>query len=971
MSKKINKNGIRIANIEGSEIIKNINDNKRVNIKYNGVFSYSLLSLKLMELGVKVSVNNTTDDIICIRFGYGYGDTKNTKEYLSVEQIREKLYLKGFTIQKRIHTTLKASKKDNQKITIVGDEYVLVNKDGEIISTEKIKYKDIKYKVWFRTPSKARVGDVFFINEDLLPHIRKWQRMGMEFVDNEECKLVELLAYESLTASAIVDTLEIKPSEILVLNDLDSYFNINCADVVLNNKEGVNFCDVIPGEKEIKNTLFDGQALLEDSLFVSTNAGIKLLRQHMFKACGFRTYIQVFFKDYCEKNNLDYETFTVKDRYGNKVLAKNVKLITTENAMKWEKFFANKAEGFKVWSRAVEEDKCTFGVCKEDHPSKYGDMQRTSYQHINTLCMEKTEESKNEIKEIAKYSIDFVNNLKASDEEFIGYLESMQKSNNKIQLGAMLNANAFILDIYKKNNNFVKSKFFRRFKAEIISKLVGNMRAGKLFVEGDNLTVVGNPYTMLLHSVGALNEYIKGNKIEGYADETLDISKEYISVYTKRFIDNEYLAAFRNPHNAPNNIAYFKNNKSELMDRYFNFSSNIIAINMVETEIQDLANSMDQDSDFMLVTNNKIMVKKAKEVFRNELYPCIVNSLKTSNKTYNYNLNGWVDIDNTLARAKDEIGLTSNLAQLANSFYWNSNKDKELSNIVVICSVLAQVAIDNAKRNYEIDIVEERKRISKLEKMNPEVEFEDRKYKAKPSFWKHISGEKILDRNIDKSIKCPMVYLDEIIEKEIGKASSHQEDDNKFFLADIKGRAKGKQMEKIEEMIRDYDKKVKEYTIDDKKDKRGDVDKKSNFYKWNEMLFNDTIEKIAKMKIEPKTMLKLISNALLEDGSNKKYCRKMLNTLYTTHKTLFLSCFKEAEEEIYAVKKDLIKKAKENNLTVARDLKVKEIEEKENRTLEWKERGEIYRELEKEVNKVIVKDSEILDVIMPKIEEKK
>lgn len=98
-------------------------------------------------------------------------------------------------------------------------------------------------------------------------------------------------------------------------------------------------------------------------------------------------------------------------------------------------------------------------------------------------------------------------------------------------------------------------------------------------VNGDNLTVCGNPYALLLYSVG--EDFEK--------DPTLSQESNCIQCYTKRFDDNEYLAAFRNPHNSPNNICYLHNVHSKEIDKYFAFSQNIIAVNCIHTDIQDRA----------------------------------------------------------------------------------------------------------------------------------------------------------------------------------------------------------------------------------------------------------------------------------------------------------------------------------------------------------------------------------------------
>ena len=302
---------------------------------------------------------------------------------------------------------------------------------------------------------------------------------------------------------------------------------------------------------KLKNVLFDGQALLEGI------NGMQLLRQHFFKACAFGSRIQLFFKDMCALYGWDYETKTVKDRYGNDVLIKDIRMITTENAMKWEKFFDDKAQGFEYWKGKVIEDGCVFGICKHDKPSKYGKYQRMSYQMINTLPLQG-----DDITKLCSETVNFVNKLKEDDEEYVQYLDRTKSD---------INPNEMMVALYNKNKEFAQSEMFRKNKTVVLKEYKNTLRKGKLLTEGDNLTVVGNPYIMLQHSLHLLDDYIKNGVLENYIDETLPIlSKgEGISCYTTRFYHGEKLAGFRNPFNAPNNMCYYENFISDKISRVF------------------------------------------------------------------------------------------------------------------------------------------------------------------------------------------------------------------------------------------------------------------------------------------------------------------------------------------------------------------------------------------------------------------
>ena len=69
----------------------------------------------------------------------------------------------------------------------------------------------------------------------------------------------------------------------------------------------------------------------------------------------------------------------------------------------------------------------------------------------------------------------------------------------------------------------------------------------------------------------------------------------------------------------------------------------------------------------MLVTNQKEIVECAKRCY--EKYPTIVNSLRESGITYNNTKSDYAVMDNRFASSKMGIGWSSNLAQLAMTYY--------------------------------------------------------------------------------------------------------------------------------------------------------------------------------------------------------------------------------------------------------------------------------------------------------------
>ena len=109
-----------------------------------------------------------------------------------------------------------------------------------------------------------------------------------------------------------------------------------------------------------------------------------------------------------------------------------------------------------------------------------------------------------------------------------------------------------------------------------------NVKCGKVINNADNLTLVGNPYAMLMYTVGLNPE----------EDPTLNVEEGCIQCYTERFDDGEYLAGFRSPYNSRNGLSYLHNHRTELMERYFSLGRNCMAVNCIKSDFEDRNNGL-------------------------------------------------------------------------------------------------------------------------------------------------------------------------------------------------------------------------------------------------------------------------------------------------------------------------------------------------------------------------------------------
>lgn len=348
-----------------------------------------------------------------------------------------------------------------------------------------------------------------------------------------------------------------------------------------------------------------------------------------------------------------------------------------------------------------------------------------------------------------------------------------------------------------------------------------------------------------------------------------------------------------------------------------------MAVNCIETDVQDRCNGEDFDSDFNLVTNHPTIVRCAKKCY--EEYPTIVNALQEDGKTYCNTKTDYANMDNKFSGSQMGIGWSSNLAQLAMTYYWtemskdesNEDKLKELYDNFVILSVLAQLIIDGCKRTYEINGEEEIKRISKLPCMHltKTIEVDDKFKTIKcdfPEFMKYTreipytkdgkelpyetvsKNKKKLRNRINPDLQCPMNWLEEWLDK-IQNISSANTIPTKNFFIKMQGRPNDKQMSAIMSLVKEYDDCVKSSNISPPK-----TDDEYVFTIVEKA--NAILERLQAINVRNVlTINRLIEVALglsSEIGVSHrrkynpaKYTRKLLNLLHKTNKDRFLANF--------------------------------------------------------------------------------
>lgn len=758
----LSKYGLKIKNFSCG-VLYEYNLGVREHLSYtNAMFTNSLLSYYLVENGLRVSKDGRTRDIIGINFDFGaksYAETlKRVEHSIEMEEsqnndpdrlaklhdLKERVELNKDLYQKKSKEAIREEFYRNG----VDVTYTTTNKQGEVVKAEKIHYRML-----YRSTGKAKAGSCMFISDRLYKKAHNFLYMGIKLPKNN-APIVEASAYVSLVASSVVDRICINPKNILILEDVDSFFRTNVVSVETNqNKEC--FAKTIK-DYQVKNTLFDGQALIDKSIFPSWGNGYILLRHHMCKTAAFKTDIKAFFKDYFGE---EYQQATVVDMFGNEHYAKDIQMITTDNAMKWLKFNIS----YEYWCERVNMNGNMFGIVKTAHKSKFGEVQRMSYQMINSLDV-------GIMKNVSKVSREYIMSLKSDDDVFLQYLRDNTNFANDFDV---------LVALCEQNPDFIRCDYFIERRRKIIKGYIHKFKTGKVIQEGDNLVMVGSPYAMLLHAVGEDVE----------KDDTLRGRDDAIECYTKRFPPNLQLAGFRNPHNGKNNILSLYNVDSEKLNKYFDIGQQCVAVNCIHTDLQDRANGCDFDSDSIYCTNQVDIAQYAKYCYKH--YPTIVNNIPKEKNCYTNSMADYALIDNNLSHSQLAIGESSNLAQLALTYTYNYD-DQKYKDYVCILSVLAQVSIDSAKRRYDIDIANEIRRIKR------DMNIQEYGY---PKFWLNIRSGFNKDK-INYDLSCPMNELSNVRFRGVSVRKGVLPISHFLNKYEIKGSRRGSR--KVEKIIEKY-----------------------------------------------------------------------------------------------------------------------------------------------------------------------
>ena len=413
----------------------------------------------------------------------------------------------------------------------------------------------VRYCRMKRSSGSARVGKCLFVDKELFEPILKFSSKGIPLSEGQEIDLAAFESYISLPSSSIIGLLSIQPENILVVDDYDSIFN---EDVIKTYNEN-GWLYTKEENCEIKNSIWDGQSLMDISLFGEfSQYGMVLLRNLMFKSCCFNCNVQQWFKD----NNI-----TEISQLNGKTRAKrieDVKLITTPNSIKYLKFGS-----LDDWLDNLYPD---FGVVKHDKKTHYfgGRLVQTHYQLLNTLQL-----SMDEMREFLQESLDFAQLLRDNPAVVRNYIKYPDINEFEPFKAPMKSKSDVVYNLIALNDNFVNTKYYQEFLQDLLRAYYKNLKCGHVYVNGNYSTLLGNPIEMLQQSIGTF----KGVSQLGIGN-----------IHNIRFDYDKELLGSRSPHVTCSNVWVAKNSENKLIDCYMNLTEEIVCVNAIgENVLQRLS----------------------------------------------------------------------------------------------------------------------------------------------------------------------------------------------------------------------------------------------------------------------------------------------------------------------------------------------------------------------------------------------
>jgi hypothetical protein len=583
----------------------------------------------------------------------------------------------------------------------------------KLIYTSKVTIDDVEYCYFKRGASKARTANVIFVKEACYDTLFKPCLLGLDINDKDEYDITSLSAYVALVMSGIIGTVEIKPDEIMIIDDIISPEFEAVQSVTEYNQDG-KIEQNIKENSKVKNNTTDGQVLLNESIFKENKlletATCALLRNDFFKGNAVRTRLQEYWKINEIKRVWDMCRGWIEGEQLEKI-----KLVITPSACKYlkfnDQFGKSDKECFLNW---LEKIPSTFGVVKTDHIGRYGYSNRLSYQMVNSMNLDRdTLKDK-----IMKNELDYYKLLKDNTPVNSAELKKLSKKekpkerklrNEMTYFLNHINVNSekdigsqyMFTELLKVNSDIRFIKEFKNWKKEQLKMYVNNMRRGKIRIKNSLYAImVSCPYEMLVATTKENNK-VETSIMNGW------------ELYCPHFDDGSELLAIRNPQINAGNIAHFTNkwHKEFTWFGYYGgegglkrMYDSVCFINSWDVDCMNRLQGCDWDIDSIFLSDDVTLCAYAKD---SQSWATPTNGIKGVANPKKYTPENLAKLDSHLGGSTRQIGKIVNKSAIFNGYMYDGINNGKCKDYIDSCykasstlSSLSQIAIDMAKKSF-------------------------------------------------------------------------------------------------------------------------------------------------------------------------------------------------------------------------------------------------------------------------------
>lgn len=453
------------------------------------------------------------------------------------------------------------------------------NRDYLKLCKNGFQINGISYRRLLGTTSGVKSSTIVFVNETLLPELKKRIDNGRNLT--KKFTPAKLEAYNSLVCSS--STPVSMPNGIAVVRDCVTHFKADVIELDDSRTEQ-------PRMKYLKNkemTLIDSDGYGIAMPQLMQRWGKEIGKDFVLPGCVIRNAFckgAVFPIDF-QKFAQQHQVSHITDVWGNSYPVEEIDLILTESMLKlWDSY-----SSIEDYLRNCKKNRYTFAITKASEQT-LEHARNMNYQFLQSYDF--TEE---QIEELIAPTVNEIHDILSNDyRKTILYAKGTRLNEKNIQPLDNSFATALMIEPLMASDPYIKRQIHT-----MIKKRIDDAKVGVLKVPANYSFVSGDPYSLC--------QSMLGMEVTGL----LKAGEIYSQYWSKKGVDK--IVSFRAPMTSHNNIRLLKVVHNEEMDAFYQYMTTPTIFNSWDT-CAEAMNGFDKDGDCVINTSFPLLVKHTKEL---------------------------------------------------------------------------------------------------------------------------------------------------------------------------------------------------------------------------------------------------------------------------------------------------------------------------------------------------------------------